>query len=601
MIRGMRRLNCMYRQKAREQMADSQNIGDREKLVKRTVDAKKLKVGYSGSLPRSRSTSPAPSYKLSPSTTLVDWSEAGKFNSPSSSRNSSVTSFLAPPQPVKKKPSPLRLESLHPGSKHSPTTSFGGIGGAYISPLPSSRSFHSTKSQGVGGWVSPLDVHFSRPTTPSENGQTTPTSFLPQLQGPKEVVSNSLLVPTAAGATSRRAPVSGPVITKDALSKQITNHWLAEPSPPETPIISAFPTPVSSPGSRQRSIFPASSDNNRPSSRRSTKSFKDGTISALPSSPGYFPPLSPGLAQYSTPRSPRWNSEAVIRDSIVSKKTVSVYRPSSTVAQLTDATQNHTRVHSRAVSSIYSARTSILVESETSDLGSRRRSRSSEARPDATERARISYSFTDRQRHSRGFSESSTQDLRRRSEVLQTTSQDTSQAHRGREMSIEAKLNDSDQPKESPFSNSNAISTHTASSSISSAHAPRRVEHHIPKPFLELNFHDSERLSVATPRIGRNRSTSELSQVSIGDFYDSYYRQSILAQRASMASQAQEAGGRPWDASNMTSVPGGIRRPAALNLKLGGGALAEETIVEMPSPGLSPMSRSGGERGPAMF
>jgi hypothetical protein len=97
---------------------------------------------------------------------------------------------------------------------------------------------------------------------------------------------------------------------------------------------------------------------------------------------------------------------------------------------------------------------------------------------------------------------------------------------------------------------------------------------------------------------GRNRSASEASQGSIGDFYDAYYRQSILAQRTSVAAQANAINLR----SSGLLMPG--RRPAPTPLKLGpgsigGSGLSGETIMELPSPAASVRGR-GQERFPKM-
>lgn len=93
---------------------------------------------------------------------------------------------------------------------------------------------------------------------------------------------------------------------------------------------------------------------------------------------------------------------------------------------------------------------------------------------------------------------------------------------------------------------------------------------------------------------GRDRSASEASQSSIGEFYDAYYRQSILAQRQSVAAQANAINSR----TSGLLMPGhlgfgvdgkGGRRPAPPPLRLGpqsigGGGLAGETIMEVASP-----------------
>jgi hypothetical protein len=124
------------------------------------------------------------------------------------------------------------------------------------------------------------------------------------------------------------------------------------------------------------------------------------------------------------------------------------------------------------------------------------------------------------------------------------------------------------------------------------------------------NFHlapGPDRFSLAGFN-GRNRSASEASQGSIGDFYDAYYRQSILAQRQSVAAQANAINLR----SSGLLIPGNGnqqfekgRKPPPPPLRLGpgsigGGGLAGETIMEVVSPALSVNVQGGGERFPKM-
>jgi hypothetical protein len=154
---------------------------------------------------------------------------------------------------------------------------------------------------------------------------------------------------------------------------------------------------------------------------------------------------------------------------------------------------------------------------------------------------------------------------------------------------VQGRAVDFDNPRESPFSNSNAISNHSASSSESSIDT-RRIPKHEPSsvPKLELfglAVPEPDRLSVNvaagirdSTATGRNRSASEASTNSIGDFYDAYYRNSIMAQRAS---QIQAQGGN-GDSSLSTG-----RKPTPLKLGVSNGLLGE-IIKEMPSPALSP-------------
>ena len=158
-----------------------------------------IEHGYFGGVSQSRPTSPTPSYILAPETKVVDWGKAGYQGGHSASSSTlSLPQSLAPSSlnHTKRKPSPLSLQpsnaELNSRTNHMPS-GVGGIGGSYLPPLPSPRSQKSFKSVSptmgnseegeAPSWVSPLDVHFSRPSTPKER----PTSYLPKLQFPGEI------------------------------------------------------------------------------------------------------------------------------------------------------------------------------------------------------------------------------------------------------------------------------------------------------------------------------------------------------------------------------------------------------------------------------
>jgi hypothetical protein len=92
-----------------------------------------------------------------------------------------------------------------------------------------------------------------------------------------------------------------------------------------------------------------------------------------------------------------------------------------------------------------------------------------------------------------------------------------------------------------------------------------------------------------------------------GDLYDAYYRQSVLAQRASVASQvlalnnnsSLRGSGSGQDLHLLgvgvaLTSNGGAKRPAPLKL---GSAAVGETIIEVATPMPSPMM--AGERFPS--
>jgi hypothetical protein len=631
---------------------------DKEKLVRRQkkklgegdlFGVRALEHGFTGGVAQSRPSSPSPSYRLAPNATLVDWSKAPKPGSSSSSlvdfpssRNGSVSSLAASLNQRPHKPSPLRLQPLDvelSGRRNHDPANVGGIGGTYMPPLPSPRYNRSvtpcSDSGKPEGWINPLDVHFTRPSTPVS---PKPTSYLPKMTFPDDIIKNALLVPTPNGSLAPKSEEASIISTE--VSVPAASAPAAESPRKTSPTFSIFPQ-MPSRAARQagRSIFPASDDAPRPPSQRSPKESKfDFNIPPVP-----LDNLSPQMATIDPNQFPqdtrRWNpSSPIIRDSIVSKQRVSVYRPTHVIGEPQDATKSHTRSHSVAASSIYSTRTSIVDEPQDSHSRSRsrdttrgrNRSRSSHKRASSSQS--LSRTQDSLRRHSRKQSTDALRTDKRRSRQRDQLHFDpTGFALRTRAGSVQGRTVDFDHPRESPFSNANAI-THSSSTSISSISSTASTSRSRPQPQpheihddpipqvptlnirnADLNFdfaldHPSERFSL-TP--GRGRSASEASQATIGEFYDAYYRQSIMAQRQSAAAQANV------NAINLRSsgllMPGSAnvvrevgRRPAPPPLRLGpqsigGGGLAGETIMEVVSPAPSPMvNGKAGERFPKM-
>ncbi|PMD30894.1 hypothetical protein L207DRAFT_203039 [Hyaloscypha variabilis F] len=621
---------------------------DKEKLVRRQkkpgegdlFGVRALEHGYFGGVAQSRPSSPTPSYKLAPNTTLVDWGKAPRPGSSSSSlvdyrssRNGSVSSLPMSTNQSKHKPSPLRLQpsdaELSGRINHDPA-SVGGIGGAYMPPLPAPRNNRSvtpcSDSGKPEGWVNPLDVHFTRPSTPVS---PRPRSYLPKMTLPDESIKSALIVPTPDGSLAGPKSEQAPIVSSEASVPTPT------PAPPpaetapesprkQSPTFSIFPQ-IPSRAARQsgRSIFPASDDQPRPPSRKSPKESKfDFNFPPVPLE--NLPPQMATIDPNQFPQDTRkWGpSSPIIRDSIVTKQRVSVYRPTRVVEQPQSATKPHHRSHSVAASSVYSTRTTIVDEPQDSGTNSRARSSSRdtvgrERSRSSHKRASSAHSLSRTQdslrRHSRKLSTDTLRTDKRRSRQRDQMHFDPTQALRTRSGSVQGRAIDFDYPRESPFSNANAISTHSADSSISSTSSSSSLKLKAPHQEIEedpipqvptlniFNPPNPDRLSVAT---GRNRSASEASQGSIGDFYDSYYRQSILAQRQSVAVQANAIN----SGSSGLLMPGaahgagqglggsGVRRPAPAPLRLGpqsigGGGLAGETIMEVASP----MPSSGGK------
>jgi hypothetical protein len=629
-------------------------MGDREKLIGRKLndgklDDSKLEEGefYGISAIRpgqhmgnvsvvtfSRSSSPAPSYKLAPGASVVDWTDTIKNASPSSSRNGSISSLpraKTKPSPLHLQPSLADLRNSFASNSNVSVTSFGEGGGVYMAPpLPSPKSFTSEKNS---TWVNPLDVHFSRPSTPHNSRPGTPiaavklppaahlptspaTGYFPELQFSADTSKLGFILPTtgaksepAASKTTETQVTTPPTDSQPA-------QWEETPAlpPDHSPTIPLFPQSRARRQS-QRSIFPASDDSDRPSSRRSDKSFQLGPVPPLPG--GYLSPqrspISPNFnsAQFAE-NFHKWNPEApVIRNSMVSQRSVSIIRP-----QEAHESSPHTRPSNVRASSVYSVRNSVLVTTEDISTLPRRRSPSAQA-GNRHRRGRSSSS-----KHSTSRSLSRTQDsVRRQSRKLSVDrdekrrSRDRDHLHydprqhsRDRSGSVQGRKVDFDHPRESPFSNIHATSDHSSSSSVSSNNSPkaptrgpRRLEvDPMPQiPALDFQFPQAPqpgRLSVA-PSFGRGRSASEVSQNSIGDFYDAYYRQSIMQQQRRGSNSVSLAPGHAIGVANGNGKGGrheeflmvgnavstNAKRPAPLKLN-GGGWVGAETIVEVPSP-----------------
>ena len=617
--------------------------------------------GHFRGMSQSRSTSPAPSYVLSPYTSVVNWGDSkNSIHSASSSvidfsrsMEGSIVSLPKAPQAAKKIPSPLRLNpSAVPGNSRVSTNS--SFGGSYMPPLPSPRSVRSfANPQAHSSWVSPLDVHFSRPTTP-QGSATKQDSYLPHLQFPEPAGKNGLLVPTPAGS------VAGAVNSEVASIVSSNAAAAQEPAPQAPPQKSStsnfnfFDSEVPTRPSRQstRSIFPATSDDDRPISRRTNKSF-DENFGPIPNIPqNIFGPKSPGLdlSQY--------GQGAIIRDSIVSKRSVSIYQP-QTPHTPTEPTTSHLQAHSRVASSIYSIsaserpserdRESIIditpdsrsrpMSTSQPNAKSRSRSRSTSSKRPASSHT-LSRTQDSIRRHSRKMSVIE----KRRSRERDQLHYDPTSQNRNRSGSVQGRSVDFDRPRESPFSNASAIS-HSANSSISTASSTslpwqkaadspesQEPEPPLPKPQALLSaVVDANRLSVATAASRRGRSASEASQLSMGfgDFYDAYYRQSGLARASQLTANSSifnsglQTGGARGSGSSIAmdlhvagvgmaltsglgnggAGNGGMRtvaRPPPLKWA-GSGLGVEETIVEVATPVSSPLVGGGVERFPNRF
>jgi hypothetical protein len=473
-------------------------------------------------------------------------------------------------------------------------------------PLPSPLSERSALPAFISdtrpaGWVNPLDVHFSRPTTPASSRPQSPQSFqLPKLDFPGGLEKNGLIVPAPSGSTNGVRSEAASIASSDVSAP---NPVPVEPPKTKSSTFSVFPQPRAA---RQttRSIFPV--DDERPVSRRGPKESPESDPPPLPLND--LPPRILTIDPSQFPQDNRqWNpASPIIRDSIVTKQRVSIYQPPQSQDTFPDALKSRGRAASIAASSIYSSRTSILDEGTT-----RSPSREAQARPRQRSRSSshkrssshgLSRTQDSLRRHSRKMSQESLRSRARRSRDRDQMHFDPTQQQRNRSGSVQGRKVDFDHPRESPFSNSNATTSHSGSTSISSSISTTsstrtrsrsrsgEKQDPMPKPpVLAMHLPEQGRLSVNG--FGRGRSASEASQGSIGEFYDSYYRQSTMGQRGSVAVQAQNSGMLGVANFSHPKIPG------ALNLRLGGGNV--DTIVEMPSPLASPMAAK--ERYPGMI
>lgn len=725
-----------------------------------------LEHGYFGGVAQtSRPSSPGSVYKLAPDAKLVDWGQANKLRSDSSSigskstldffaDNNSSTSSLPTGSKSIKKPSPLRLQpslaDIHGKQAHN-MSSVGGRGGNFLPPPPSPRSirapspkFNEEKSS---TWVSPLDVHFSRPSTPSR-----PTSYLPKLQFPLDtgksdlsvplpdfsgyksetasIVSTEVSVPPTAHQGRAKSPkeiyaefskqgfAKSPTLStfsgQQTFSSSPTASTFSKEAPPKakSPTFSAFPhqpapprparlslkgmfnteeTPVRSPKDDFSKTFqlppaplddlaprvPAVNPDRFPSNHNAwdqTSPVRDSILNKSRQAPSTSDNQQWTLPSPTLPDSlmdHEWqpSENAVVRASVVSKQRVSIIQRQHQQPQDLDVqfSKMRGREHSMAASSMYSTRTSILETENIPNRHTRARSQSSEARRSIRQRANSSHKRTssrslsrtrDSVRESRTSQSFKSASSHRRSRERDQLHFDPTSHRRNRSGSVQGRSVDFDQPRESPFSNANQTN-HTPNSSVSSsASSLSRFETSSQKPNLSHTQHqantsaslappiptrthpfqiqDPDRLSIAHPQV-RGRSASEASSNSIGEFYDSYYRQSTMGANGGGQGMAMPMGpgvrtsvhdramafedrarGRSGSFGAVGAIGGaaGARRPPPLKIGSGGGngqggngnGLAPgysnyggfTPIVEVASPMPSPLV-GGGERGRERF
>ncbi len=697
-----------------------------------------LQHGYFGGVAQSRPQSPTPSYILAPGAPIVDWGKSGNGSLTTSSgslkdfsqiRNASNTSLPVTPTQARFKSSPLGLSEAEYDRVQNSPSAIGGMGGAYMPPLPSPRADRSASPMfnepKPAGWVSPLDVHFSKPIKPQPYR---PTSYLPKLNFPWENGSTGLLIPMssdiqseAASIVNSEVTVPSPAALESPLAKSPTVPAFAQQQKPAEPrkipaqlkmaqelkvlhekqAAEDQKIPSRAAKNSSRSMFPANDDRER---RASVKSSKGNHVDVQPVPLEDLPPIVTSIDPNSFPHDSRqWNPETsptiprdsimnrkwtpappvhdlkthwdapslsesimkdswdpsspvipdsvldaewetahfskpVIRDSIVSKKRVSVTRPPPVGQDVSSTKKN--RIQSIAASSTYSMDTSILDEETREDKVARHERMKSQAASIQLYSQNPSRAGSGKRSSPASRSLSRTRDSVRRhspkvsDETLHSRSQSRS---RGRALESESQdwnrsgsAVDSDHLGKSPFDNSNATSDHSSSSSVSSYMSIQEAPQVPPIPAsatknernreqnaesagrepnraggLQTAIYDASRLSVAR----RGRAGSEVSQHSIGSFYDSYFRQSALGThpdfpRNSVQSQirgfnARDSGVLSISDANKINVRDS-KRPAPLNLKLGRGNSmtggkhgGHETINELPTPLPTPLNGTG--------
>jgi len=327
-----------------------------------------IQHGYFGGVAQSRDGSPAPSnyamsYKSGHNASSSVASSVAEYPYPRS-QNLSVTSLPRRPEPTKQFPSPLRL---HPSDAQSirsismgpidTTASVGGKGGAYIPPLALPRVF-GRDSPAFGEekpWVSPLDVHFSRPSTPKTQPASELESNLPRLNFPGHIEKSGLVMPTPAGslfgAQSEKASI---VSSSTAASGMPSKEALAPKQPMVATNLPQTSTRPSEGPSPFDFAFSSSQQEFRPPvSRSSTDKFALEQPLLLNNLPQQFSSIDPNL--FPQKSSQRNTSTAVIRDSVVIKQRVSIHRPAHPEEHVPETPTTIHKRNSTAASSVYSS------------------------------------------------------------------------------------------------------------------------------------------------------------------------------------------------------------------------------------------------------
>jgi len=561
--------NVISRTKKEEQLAAA------ERAIKRTIrERRRMEEGSifggqstkAGSInSQSRPYSPAHSYVLSPTTPTLKWNQARDGTMDMLSNSCSIVSLPTTPQRLRSKPSPLRCQlsdaELNGRLNHGPSTTFGGTGGAYLPPVLTPRSPLSpgtARSPSQTGWVSPLDVHFIRPSTP---GTGSAASSVYRFPFPEDAGKGNLLSPALA-TSIRRSTSSSSSAPDNNMEPNITKFSLASPKDAEgaqplaewgaatgkkylepvrvSATFSPFPYTSQSRPQESRSNFSSGGVDNSTASRGNPKKLPQHTQpSPITPTPLELYPLPSELGDDSA--SSEENDAGVIRHSVVSKRTVSVHpalhspRLDSLPLSLSSADAQARAQRRLSATSVHSTRTSILVQSESDGRYSRTSSYSTDY-PRDTEMNEIHQPIP-------------------QAPTYLTTAQ----------FSDSFRVEDDNIFRDSPFSNAHQISSHSPTiSATSNLTIPRK--HEQASPFvLELNLPDG------------SSSFSGPGRDSIGDFYDTYYRQSM----ATYSNEGNSGSSQKPDVGNLLATNGSPRKPPPSKFE---GGLGRDAITEVASP-----------------
>ncbi|KAF7899765.1 hypothetical protein EAF00_004101 [Botryotinia globosa] len=397
-----------------------------------------IERGFFGGVSQSRSNSPAQSMFGPPSTTAVDLTETSRaleaIRAPSAASSSQISlsshsSEVSAPKSIKHKPSPLRLQ---PSEAEIRRSALPNVGGSYIPPAPIKEDRPQLNS---------VEVQFSRPSvseSPPSRGRS--EEEVSQLHYQGEVPRNFMFL---AGQHSSVRSQAGSI------------YGSAEPSPQnqaKIPKLPKAPAPTHVFGSpprlsgRSRSTFP---EEDSSSSDCSSTSSPELPVPAIPS-------------PYKTSYQPTTHLEQEPRQPNTKHRSYQPTQPSEPESQSDFYT--HYREPSVA-NSILTARTSILDDPSLSRSGSVNpvRGRPAYKSNSRTPSAAYTHGQISRTHDSLRMSRNAslqTQErriLRDRDQMHYDPTLSSGSAVRNRSGSVQGRAVDFDRPRESPFSNANAI------------------------------------------------------------------------------------------------------------------------------------------------